>query len=56
MIFCIEKKHAAAVRERFASELGDKPLVVLRIPDEFEFMDPALIDLLRSELATHLDL
>ena len=56
LIFCMEKKHAAAVRERFAEELADKPLITLRIPDEFEFMDPALVELLRSELAAHLEL
>jgi predicted protein tyrosine phosphatase len=56
LIFCMEKKHAAAVAERFATELDDKPLIVLRIPDDFQFMDPALIELLRSELAAHLDL
>jgi predicted protein tyrosine phosphatase len=56
MIFCMEKQHAARVEERFAAELTDKPLIVLRIPDDFEFMDPALIDLLRSELSSHLEL
>lgn len=54
MIFCMEKKHAARVQERFAAELRDKPLIVLRIPDDYEFMDPALIDLLRTELSAHL--
>jgi predicted protein tyrosine phosphatase len=43
MIFCMEKKHAARIVEKFTPELGDKPLIVLRIPDEFGFMDPALI-------------
>ncbi len=56
LIFCMEKKHAAAVTERFAEELGDKPLIVLRIPDDYSFMDPDLIELLRAELAGHLDL
>jgi predicted protein tyrosine phosphatase len=56
VIFCMEKNHAARVTERFASELADKPLVVLRIPDDFEFMDPALIDLLKTELSEHLEL
>lgn len=54
-IFCMEKKHAARVEERFLTELGDKPLVVLRIPDDYRFMDPALIDLLRTELSAHLE-
>lgn len=53
-IFCMEKKHAARVTERFAVELADKPLIVLRIPDDYEFMDPELIALLRAELAAHL--
>jgi predicted protein tyrosine phosphatase len=56
MIFCMEQKHAAAVGERFAAELGEKPLIVLRIPDDYTFMDPDLIELLRAELATHLAL
>ena len=55
LIFCMEKSHAARVEERFAGELGDKPLIVLRIPDDFEFMDPALIDLLQTELSDHLE-
>ena len=56
MIFCMEKKHAARVTEKFAEELADKPLIVLRIPDEFTFMEPSLVDLLQTELSAHLDL
>jgi len=56
LIFCMEKKHAARIEERFSAELADKPLLVLRIPDNFEFMDPALLDLLRTELSEHLEL
>jgi predicted protein tyrosine phosphatase len=56
MIFCMEKKHAAAVTEHFSAELGDKPLITLRIPDDSTYMDPDLIELLRAELAIHLDL
>ncbi len=54
VIFCMEAKHAARVRERFAEELGSKPLVVLRIPDDYAFMDPELIAALRGELSAHL--
>ena len=56
MVFCMEKKHAACVEDRFRPELADKPLIVLRIPDDFEFMDIALIELLKSELAEYLEL
>ncbi len=56
LVFCMEKRHAARVEERFLPELADKPLIVLRIPDDFTFMDPALLDLLKTELSAHLDL
>jgi predicted protein tyrosine phosphatase len=55
-IICMEKKHAARVEERFSAELADKPLVTLRIPDDYEFMDDALLDHLRTELSAHLEL
>lgn len=56
MVFCMEKKHAARVQDKFSAELGDKPLIVLRIPDDHAFMDPTLIEFLRSELSGHLEL
>jgi predicted protein tyrosine phosphatase len=56
LIFCMEKKHAARVEEKFTTELGEKPVIVLRIPDDYGFMDPALVDLLRSELAGHVEI
>lgn len=55
MIFCMEQKHAARLRERFADVLRNKPLIVLRIPDEFGFQDPALVELLQSELSAYLE-
>ena len=55
-IFCMERKHADLLRERFPQELADKPLIALGIPDDFSFMDPALIELLRDELTPHLEL
>ena len=56
IVFCMEKKHVARVQEKFSDELADKPLIVLRIPDDYGFMDPALTALLRSELSNHLAL
>jgi predicted protein tyrosine phosphatase len=52
----MERKHAGRLQERFPEEIADKPLIVLRIPDDYRFMDPALIDLLRAGLAVHIDL
>ena len=55
-IFCMERKHADRLHENFPQEIAGKDLVILRIPDDFQFMDPELIDLLRTELSTHLEL
>ena len=49
-------RHADRLREKFAVELRDKTLVVLRIPDRCPFGDARLIALLREKLAAHLPL
>src|ERR1700712_3405026 len=56
MIFCMERKHSERLLEQFTDEIGDKPLITLRIPDDYTFMDPVLVELLHAELATHLKL
>lgn len=55
LIFCMERKHADLLRERFPEELAGRRLITLRVPDDFQFMDPALIALLKAELSAHLD-
>ena len=52
----MERKHADRLCERFPEELNGKQLVTLRIPDDFTFMDPELIELLRTELAAYLEI
>jgi predicted protein tyrosine phosphatase len=56
LIFCMERKHADKLREQFAREIGNKPVITLRIPDDYQFMDPELTELLRDKLAEHLEL
>jgi predicted protein tyrosine phosphatase len=55
-IFCMERKHAERLRDRFPEELQGKPLITLRIPDDFQRDDPELVARLRTALAEHLDL
>ncbi len=55
LIFCMERKHAEQLHDRFPEELASKSLIVLRIPDDYAFMDPALIELLQDELAAHIE-
>jgi len=54
-IFAMEKRHVARLRDQFGDLLADKPVVCLHIPDEFRFMDPDLVDLLKSRLREHVE-
>jgi predicted protein tyrosine phosphatase len=54
MIFAMENLHARLLKERFGKLLEGKPLITLRIRDDFEFMDPALIEILKVKVPPHL--
>ena len=56
LIFVMEKKHKARIAEKFPSICSQKEIVVLDIADEYQYMDAALVDLLRDKLAPHLDM
>jgi predicted protein tyrosine phosphatase len=53
VIIVMEKQHRSKVQQRFKSALGSKRIVVLDIPDDYEFMDEALIKLLKSKMLRH---
>ena len=54
VVFCMEREHKAWIAARF--EGSDLPAVeVLDIPDEYEFMDPQLQEMLRLMLDPELD-
>ncbi|MBR6365467.1 MAG: protein tyrosine phosphatase [Lachnospiraceae bacterium] len=50
MIFCFEKKHLRRIQERYAQELYGKRVVTLNIPDDYEFMDEELQEILQGIL------
>ena len=54
VIVVMEKAHRAKVQKQFRSSLDGKRLICLDIPDEFEFMDPKLVNLLQTRLARYL--
>ncbi len=56
IIFVMERRHAERLRAKFADALRGKPVIVLRIPDKYQFGDPALVAVLRQKLAAHLPL
>lgn len=50
VIFCMEKVHRNKLSSKFKSEFKIKRLVVLDIPDNYEYMDPELIRILKSKV------
>ena len=55
-VFVMERRHADRLREKFGEELRGKPLIVLRIPDKYQFGDAQLVALLHAKLAPYLPL
>ena len=54
VIFVMEKVHRSKLAKRFRAHLGDKRIVCLDIPDEYDYMDPALVALLKAKVPRHL--
>ena len=53
-IFVMETRHRKKIQREFRNELHDKPIVVLNIRDEYEFMAPELTQLLKQKMQTWL--
>ena len=47
VIVVMERQHRAKISKRFGKELRGRPVVCLDIPDNYEFMQPELIELLK---------
>ena len=50
VIFVMEKVHKARLALKFRASLKGKRIVCLDIPDDFAFMDPALVRLLENKV------
>ena len=53
IIFCMEKSHLDRLRRKFPEALHGKQVVCLHIPDEYQFMDPDLIEEFHARLAPY---
>ena len=56
IIFCMEKSHMNRLHRKFPDALCGKQVVCLHIRDEFEFMDPDLLDEFRAKLPPYVTL
>ena len=54
IIFVMEKSHRNKVLKKFRAQIGNRRIVCLDIPDDYEFMDPSLIRLLESRVGRYL--
>jgi len=54
LIFVMEKKHLRRLQDKFPEAIADKKIICLHIPDEYEFMQPELVDLLQASVTPYL--
>jgi predicted protein tyrosine phosphatase len=54
IIFVMEDSHRIKLTRKFSSELKDKHVVCLNIPDKFQYMQPDLIRMLEVKVGKYL--
>lgn len=54
LIFVMENVHRSKLSKKFRAHLKGKRVVCLDIPDRYDFMDPALVDLLKAKVPQYL--
>lgn len=54
LVVAMEKRHVSRLREKFSDTLSGRRMVCLHIPDEYAYMDPALIERLQAEMEPYL--
>ena len=55
IIFAMEKRHRQRIMENFAFETEGKQIVVLNIPDEYQYMDEELVESIKLSVSPYLD-
>ena len=50
----MEKAHRNRLSKKFKQHLHGKRVICLDIPDEYGYMDPGLVELLKSRVVRHL--
>jgi predicted protein tyrosine phosphatase len=51
LILVMENSHRNKLSKKFREHLSGKRVVVLGIPDEYDYMDPALVELIKARCA-----
>ena len=50
IIFVMEQSHRKKLSQRFRPHLNGKQVICLGIPDEYEFMQPELVEILKRKV------
>lgn len=48
IIFCMEKEHRTILLNKFRNECQNKKMVVLDIDDNYKFLDPELVEMIKA--------
>jgi predicted protein tyrosine phosphatase len=56
IIFLMEKSHRNKLARKFRAQLKNQRVICLDIPDEYAFMDPRLVEILKEVVPRHLRL
>lgn len=56
IIFVMEEKHKVQITSKFRKATANKTIYVLDIPDDYQYMDPELIELLQQSVQSILNL
>ncbi|HLO48182.1 MAG TPA: hypothetical protein VK211_07140 [Kamptonema sp.] len=54
-IFVMEKRHSDRLRSKYRDILTDKKIICLHIPDNYEYMEPELIEILEAKLSPYIE-
>ena len=54
LIFVMEPMHRDKLRQRFRAQLAKQRIVCLNIPDDYAYMQPELVALLKRKVMPHL--
>ena len=55
IIFVMEKKHKERISDKFGHVVTNKPLIILNITDDYQYMDEELIESLKLSVSPYLN-
>jgi predicted protein tyrosine phosphatase len=56
VIFVMEKKHSRRIKDKFTNLNISNKIICLDIPDEYQYMDEELIEVLKSRVSEHIEI